>query len=158
MAEEHKAGECHACCCCCCPWFAWRVCVAVVVRCVHVMWRVRNVMGAADSADPWPPWFREDGYAGLMRQLQARGFSYADVHRSAGKATDAKDFESFLTYAAGAGREPAQVNHDDIPRLLQLCKDTPAGKHTQRGCSSCGVSSTSASPTRLAPCMCACCV
>ena len=152
MAEEHKAGECHACCCCGCPWFAWRVCVAVVVRCVHVMWRGRNVMGAADSADTWPSWFREDGYAGLMRQLQARGISYAYVHQSVCYIRDAKGFESFLTFAAG--RERAQVNDDDIPRLFQLCKETPPGKHTQRGCSGCGVSSTSASPTRVAPCMC----
>ena len=83
-----------------------------------------HVMGAADT---WPPFFREDGYRGLMQQLQKHGVTYKEVHGIAQASRDAERFKGYLAVPLSEGE--ALDFHGDISTLWRLCKDTPPGKH-----------------------------
>ena len=81
-----------------------------------------HVMGAADT---WPPFFREDGYRGLMRQLQERGRTYKKVQSY---AHDARDAEHFKRVLAAVSDVEALDFHGDISTLWHRCKETRPGK------------------------------
>ena len=83
-----------------------------------------DVVGAADT---WPPFFREDGYRGLMQQLQKHGVTYKEVHGIAQASRDAERFKGYLAVPLSDGE--ALDFHGDISTLWRLCKDTFPGKH-----------------------------
>ena len=83
-----------------------------------------DVMGAADT---WPQFFHEDGYRGLMRQLQKHGRTYEKVHHVALGADDAEDFCTY-ELAARLPEGEALDFHGDISTLWHRCKETRPGK------------------------------